>query len=190
MALPGLGIHLTLTAGPDFTQDTYTALVAGTLGNVGTDGDELDVSTQALAALMAAYEAEVQDGLAAEDVPAFDGAPFDTAIDDAMLATLAVADAEEIAINGGLQFLFDAVGAWGALNGIIDLINTAISSVLDIINGILSLQASRLITDAATISGLIYENTLITNENVLLQEEVDFLLQQCGDACSGTGPLG
>jgi hypothetical protein len=129
MALPGLTI-VTLTAGaPDFTQDTYAQLVTDTLGNVGADGDDLAVSADALAALMASYEQEVSDGLAAEDVPTFDGAPFDTTVEDAALAALAVADSEEIAINGGLQFLYDFFGAWGDLLTAIASVEADINSV-------------------------------------------------------------
>jgi hypothetical protein len=138
IALPG--------GAPDFTQNTYAQLVADTLGNVGAEGDDLDVSAAALAALMAAYEAEVQDGLAVEDVPAYTGAAFDTTIEDAALASLAVADAEEIAINGGLQFLFDTFGAWGdllgAVNGLIGLIGSVFGQVQGEISILESIVAS------------------------------------------------
>jgi hypothetical protein len=143
MALPGLEIVTLRGDTPDFTSATYSQLAADTLGNVGADGDDLAVSADALAWLMASYEQEVSDGLAAEDVPTFDGAPFDTTVEDGMLAALAVADAEETAIGAGLDFLFNNFGVWQIIPGILDFItftrDTLISWVVGIEDYLLSL---------------------------------------------------
>lgn len=135
MALPGLTSYATIPLAPDFGSPTYSELVADALGNVGTDGDDLDVSTQALAALMAAYETEASDTINGEDIPDLQGVPFDLSIDDAMLASLAVADAAELGINLGLDFLFNTFGVWDALNQAVNAIYTTIGDAVSELQG-------------------------------------------------------
>ncbi len=113
MPLPGIGPTpdrgtLTLTPG------SYSDLVASTLGNMGTDGDALDQSSQALAALMSAYEADVLADTLTDSLPK--GSVFAATI--AELAALGV----EIDMDQEMQGISDALGALSIGISVLDIL--------------------------------------------------------------------
>jgi hypothetical protein len=134
MALPGLrkinvaGSVLALTDG------TYSDLVLSTLGSMGTSGDDLDLSSQALAELMSAFETDVSSTDATDTIPDVTHEVLSTAVLEALAIEAATATATELALSDALDFLAAGIGVWSVLDDLVSLVNTEIRNLITYVN--------------------------------------------------------
>jgi hypothetical protein len=110
-------------------QQTYSDLVASTLGNMGTSGDDLDLSSQALSDLMAAFEADVTAETQADQFPAVK--IFQPTVDalTAIGVEIDVADTTSIAIGSAFDFLAATFAVWGVFDQLLQDLNTFLANL-------------------------------------------------------------
>jgi len=108
---------------------TFADLLNSTLGNTGTDGDDLAAATATLSDLMAAFEDDVTATDAADTIPDVAQEILSTAILDALLVEISVASATEIAIGSALDFLAGTFAVWNIFQAIWDTLDNAIQGI-------------------------------------------------------------
>src|SRR2546427_7900252 len=137
MALPGLKENGLTFAPLDLGPETYSDLVRSTLGSSGENGDDLDLSTQALAALMSDFETDVSSSDAADTIPDVSKHVLDTGILKAIATEIAVASATELAVSDALDFLAASFGVWAVFDVLVaDIIATFQAVINFVINSI------------------------------------------------------
>jgi hypothetical protein len=130
MALPGLNQSGLAFAPLTLPAPTYADLVASTLGNMGEQGDALDLSATALDALMMAFEADVTSTDATDTVPDVTTEILSTAVLDALLVEISVASATELAVGSALDFLAATFAVWGVFDDLVSWINVQIRNIV------------------------------------------------------------
>ena len=136
MGLIGLPVNGLAFAPLVFNAPTFTDLLNSTLGNMGTSGDDLDLSSQALGLLMSAFEADVSSTDAADTIPDVTVKILDTGILDALAVEIAVASATETAVSASLDFLASTFGVWGVFDV---LVQDIVDALFNLANWVISL---------------------------------------------------
>jgi hypothetical protein len=127
----------------NLTPGTYSDLVTSTLGNTATDGDDLDLRSQELAALVSDFETDVTNDTSIDNLP--DGKIWQPTIGilKAILIEIDVADNTALAIGNAFDFLAATFGVWGILDALVSwivaIIKDLIAWVRDAVNLVLSL---------------------------------------------------
>src|SRR5438445_8925670 len=133
MALPGLQENGLTFAPLDLGPETYSDLVRSTLGSSGENGDDLDLSTQALAALMSDFETDVSSSDAADTIPDVSKHVLDTGILKAIATEIAVASATELAVSDALDLLAASFGVSAAIDVLVSATIATFKPVIDVL---------------------------------------------------------